>query len=77
MSYKSLVPQGRKYIEGNNDITNYISCGYNQALSDSKPLYEYCEKLESALKEIEDNHFECDGGEACEAHKIAKKAREE
>ena len=46
-----------------------------------EPCHSYAKKLRAerdrykkSLEEISNNHFECDGGEACEAHNIAKKA---
>lgn len=41
------------------------------------PIKAKAERYGKALREIENNHFECDGGEACEAHKIAQQALKE
>ena len=39
-----------------------------------KELQAENKKLRLALQTIIDNHFECDGGEACDAHNTAKEA---
>lgn len=46
MTYKELVPR-KKFIDNSRkaDERKY-PLGYNTCISDHKPLYEYCEKLE-------------------------------
>ena len=82
-SWKELVP--RKKHEGSFNMVNGVDLGqtrnggYNQALTDSQPLYEYVEKLELALDEIlEYRAMFMEAGEiAPEIFDIARKAREE
>ena len=52
-SWKELVPRKKEVKQTRNDYLGEKAMAYNQALEDSKPLYEYVEKLEKALDEIE------------------------
>jgi hypothetical protein len=52
--YKDIVPKRdgwKKIVLGKN--YRDLEIGYNQALTDHQPLYDYVEKLEKALESIE------------------------
>lgn len=61
--WKELVPQERlPILESDDDLwgdSNLITCGYNQALTDHQPLYDYIEKCEAELSQVKGFAIKC------------------
>ena len=75
-----LLSNEDKIVDKINEIIEYLNTPQRvlqiELLNQMTKQYEIADKeikrLREGLRKIEDNHFECDGGEACKAHNIAK-----